>query len=110
MSEFHDDVTQVKIEHLSQRLRDAEETIYGNGRPGLKERMTTMENTVKSMVDAAEGVRADTRKAIFAAIGSLAVMAIAFVISLAWNSAKSQDTEKIVRETVRAMAVADKGN
>lgn len=107
MSEFKDDVALVKIDHLSQRLRDAEETIYGNGRPGLKERMTTMENTVKAMVDVATEQSKEWRTLRNQIIGALAVMALAYVVSTFWsNSVKTQDTEKIVRETVRAMAAA----
>ena len=97
-------VLALKVEMAGERTKALEDEVWGNGRPGLKERVKTMEQTLDAMTKAAEGVRSDTRRAIFAAMGSLVVMAIAFVGAIVWQSMHARDLTEVVRETIRQQA------
>jgi len=95
------------LREIGKTVKEHHETLFGNGRPGLKERMQDAERDIEDHQKFINDVRTDFKVVIRTAIGALLVMAIAAVCSMAYSahteSTSTDELKQIVYETVRAM-------
>ena len=109
------DVFALRLQMQDERLKKIEDVVTGvNGRNGLQERMSAMENAVEEFKTAgandradANGIKADLRRATYMTIGSLLAWLLIFMVTTVWKDRTSTQLDEKQTQRIVSSAVTE---